>query len=102
MSEPNIDNELDFTPDTDMPHQCYRRPSFEIGTVTRSGQPDAVIIEAAELARLRLNAARWECFSNSGHLMIVDFNRRESGTFRATKEAAVDAAIAAEKGAGDG
>lgn len=55
-------------------------------------------IDSAELARLRQNSERWEWFLRSGHLMVIDFDQRLSGTLRSTKEAAVDAAIAAERG----
>lgn len=39
------------------------------------------------------DATRWRAFENAGHLMIVDFNRRESGMAKATKQRAVDPCI---------
>jgi len=45
----------------------------------------------AEIARLREDAERWRLFEESGHLMIVDFDRREAGSFKMTKRAAIDA-----------
>lgn len=47
--------------------------------------------EAVErVTNLRRDAERWRKFEESGDLMIVDFNRRESGSFKTTKRNAVD------------
>ena len=44
-----------------------------------------------QVADLSQDAERWRKFEEAGHLMIVDFERRESGSFKSTKRSAVDA-----------
>ncbi len=54
---------------------------------------DEVTMKTVEFHRLFADAMRWRAFANMAHLMIVDFNRRESGMSEYTKRNAVDACI---------
>jgi len=70
-------------------------------TIERDRHVSVAIHEAADMierliaenAALRRDAERWRTFEEAGHLMITDFDRRESGVFKMTKRHAIDAAI---------
>lgn len=57
---------------------------------------DEVTMKTTQFNSLLKDATRWRVMALSGHLMLVDFDRRESVTMKSGKERCVDCLITDE------